>query len=146
NLAAELAKNSIDFFIAQSEDPDQLARVLQTVEREGGHVPTLVLTSQSDRIPERLKRFAHCVSLQQLLESNIRWHIRLARTMRRLEQVRAHFDDAESVLILLQDDPDPDAIASGLALRQVLGRNKQTATIGSFGRVSRPENIAMVRL
>jgi nanoRNase/pAp phosphatase (c-di-AMP/oligoRNAs hydrolase) len=50
------------------------------------------------------------------------------------------------VLILLQDDPDPDAIASGLALRQVLGRNKQTAPLGSFGRVTRPENIAMVKL
>src|SRR5205085_11427995 len=60
--------------------------------------------------------------------------------------MKAHFDTAESVLILLQDDPDPDAIASGLALRQVLGRNKQTAPLGSFGRVTRPENIAMVKL
>src|SRR5438132_11181624 len=66
--------------------------------------------------------------------------------MRRVEEVKAEFENAESVLILLQDDPDPDAIASGLALRQVLGRNKQTAPLGSFGRVTRPENIAMVRL
>ncbi len=146
NLATELARDSIDFFLAQSEDPDQLARILQTVERDGGKVPTLVLTSQSDRIPEKLRRFAHCVSLQQLLESNIRWHIRLAKTMRILEEVRAHFEEAESVLILLQDDPDPDAIASGLALRQVLGRNRQTAPLGSFGRVTRPENIAMIKL
>src|SRR5439155_14779517 len=99
-----------------------------------------------ERIPEKYKSFAHFVSLQELLESNIRWHIRLAKTMRRLEEVRAHFDEAEYVLILLQDDPDPDAIASGLALRQVLGRNKQTAAIGSFGRVTRPENIAMIKL
>src|SRR6185436_1991535 len=42
--------------------------------------------------------------------------------------------------------PDPDAIGSGLALRQVLGRNKQTAPLVSFGRVTRPENIAMVKL
>jgi nanoRNase/pAp phosphatase (c-di-AMP/oligoRNAs hydrolase) len=104
------------------------------------------LTSQSERIPEQFKSFAHCVSLQELLESNIRWHIRLAKTMRRLEEVNSHFEEAESVLILLQDDPDPDAIASGLALRQVLGRNKQTAPIGSFGRVTRPENIAMIKL
>jgi nanoRNase/pAp phosphatase (c-di-AMP/oligoRNAs hydrolase) len=146
DLATELAKDSIDLFLAQSEDPEKLSKVLQTVQREGGKVPTLVLTSQSDRIAEEFRRFAHCVSLQQLLESNIRWHIRLAKTMRLLEEVHAHFDKAESVLILLQDDPDPDAIASGLALRQVLGRNKQTATIGSFGRVTRPENIAMIKL
>src|SRR5207244_12955959 len=107
---------------------------------------TLVLTSQSERIPEKYKSFAHFVSLPELLESNFRWHVRLAKTMRRVEEVKAHFEGAESVLILLQDDPDPDAIASGLALRQVLGRNKQTAPLGSFGKVTRPENIAMVKL
>src|SRR5215471_395497 len=146
HLAAELSRNSIDLFIAQSEDPDRLAKVLQTVQRDGHRVPTLVLTSQSDRIPDNLKSFAHCVSLRELLESNIRWHIRLAKTMRRYEEMRILFEGAESILILLQDDPDPDAIASGLALRQVLGRNKQTAPLGSFGRVTRPENIAMVKL
>jgi nanoRNase/pAp phosphatase (c-di-AMP/oligoRNAs hydrolase) len=63
-----------------------------------------------------------------------------------VEEAKARFEGAESVLILLQDDPDPDAIASGLALRQVLGRNKQSTPLGSFGRVTRPENIAMVKL
>jgi nanoRNase/pAp phosphatase (c-di-AMP/oligoRNAs hydrolase) len=146
NLGEKLSHESVDFFVAQSEDVDRLAKVLHTVQKEGRRIPTLVLTSQAGNIPEDCKSFAHCVSLQELLEGNIRWHIRLARTMRRLEEVRAHFEDAESVLILLQDDPDPDAIASGLALRQVLGRNKQTAPIGSFGRVTRPENLAMIKL
>jgi nanoRNase/pAp phosphatase (c-di-AMP/oligoRNAs hydrolase) len=146
HLAAELSRDSLDLFIAQSEDPYRLTKVLQTVQREGHGVPTLVLTTQSDRIPDHLKSFAHCVSLKELLESNIRWHIRLAKTMRRLEEMRNLFEDAESILILLQDDPDPDAIASGLALRQVLGRNKGTAAIGTFGRVTRPENAAMIKL
>jgi len=146
NLASELSRDSIDFFLAQSEDSEWLTKVLQTVQKQGGKVPTLVLTSHSERIPEQYRSFAHFVSLQELLESNIRWHIRLAKTMRKLQEVRTHFEEAESVLILLQDDPDPDAIASGLALRQVLGRNKQTAPIGSFGRVTRPENIAMIKL
>jgi nanoRNase/pAp phosphatase (c-di-AMP/oligoRNAs hydrolase) len=146
NLAERLSKNSIDLFLAQSDDPDRLARVLETVRLQGRKVPTLVLTSHADQIPERYKSFAHFVSLQELLESNLRWHIRLAKTMRRVEEIRAHFKDAETVAILLQDDPDPDAIGSGLALRQVLGRNKQTTPLVSFGRVTRPENIAMVKL
>jgi nanoRNase/pAp phosphatase (c-di-AMP/oligoRNAs hydrolase) len=145
-FAEQLAKNSIDLFLAQSEDPDRLSKVLETVRRQGRKVPTLVLTSHPDRIPEKYKSFAHFVSLPELLETNFRWHIRLARTMRQVEAVKDHFEGAESVLILLQDDPDPDAIASGLALRQVLGRNKQSAPLGSFGRVTRPENIAMVKL
>src|SRR5436853_484562 len=146
NIAEQVATDSTDLFLAQSEDPERLSRVLGTVRQKGRRVPTLVLTSQPDRLPEKYKSFAHFVSPPELLESNFRWHIRLAKTMRRLEEVRAHFEGAESILILLQDDPDPDAIASGLALRQVLGRNKGTAPIGSFGRVTRPENTAMIKL
>ena len=146
HIAEQVGTDSLDLFLAQSEDPERLSKVLETVLQKGKRVPTLVLTSHPDRISDKYKSFAHFVSLPELLESNFRWHIRLAKTMRRVEEVKAHFEGAESVLILLQDDPDPDAIASGLALRQVLGRNKQTAPLGSFGRVTRPENIAMVKL
>lgn len=135
-----------DLFLAQSDDPDAISEILDLVGQQDHNVPTLVLTSQPDRVPEKYRSFAHIVSTPELLESNFRWHIRLARTLRLVETVKAHFESAESVLILLQDDPDPDAIASGLALRQVLGRNKQTAPLGSYGRVTRPENIAMVKL
>jgi nanoRNase/pAp phosphatase (c-di-AMP/oligoRNAs hydrolase) len=146
NPGSQVDANAVDLFVAQSDDPDWLSRILESICQQVHRVPTLVLTSQSERIPEKYKSFAHIVSLPELLESNLRWHIRLARTMRIVEEVKAYFDGAESVLILLQDDPDPDAIASGLALRQVLGRNKQTTPLGSFGRVTRPENIAMVKL
>jgi nanoRNase/pAp phosphatase (c-di-AMP/oligoRNAs hydrolase) len=145
-LLDRLSKNSVDLFLAQSEDPDRLVSLLEVVRQQGRKIPTLVLTSHSDELPQEYKSFAHCVSLHELLESHLRWHIRLAKTMRRVEEVRNHFEAAESVLILLQDDPDPDAIASGLALRQVIGRNKQTAPLGSYGRVTRPENISMVKL
>jgi nanoRNase/pAp phosphatase (c-di-AMP/oligoRNAs hydrolase) len=142
----QIETDSADLFLAQSEDPERLSKVLDSVRRQPRKIPTIVLTSHSERVAEKYKAFAHFVALPELLESNFRWHIRLARTARIVEEVRNHFEGAEAVLILLQDDPDPDAIASGLALRQVLGRNKQTAPLGSFGRVTRPENIAMVKL
>lgn len=145
-LADKLAKSPVDLFVVQSESPERLTRILEMVRQQGRKTPTLVLTSQSDEIPEILKTFPHFVALPELLESNLRWHIRLAMTMRRVEEIRAYFENAESVAILLQDDPDPDAIASGLALRQVLGRNKQTTPLVTFGQVTRPENIAMVKL
>jgi len=145
-LADRLSKNSIDLFLAQSEDPEKLTRILELVRRQQRQIPTLILTSHSEEIPQRLRSIAHCVSLPELLETNLRWHVRLARTQRLFNEVRAHFYPAERVAILLQDDPDPDAIGSGLALRQVLGRNKQTAPLVTFGRVTRPENIAMVKL
>lgn len=139
-------EEKIDLLVIQSENVEHLTDVLELVERDARRIPTLVLTSKIDRLREEFQAFAHFISLQQVLESNFRWHVRLAITKRRLEELRSKLNDAESVLILLQDDPDPDAIASGLALRYVLGRNKLTAPIGSFGKVSRPENIAMVNI
>ena len=50
------------------------------------------------------------------------------------------------VHILLQHDPDPDAIGSALALRELLGRKRATTPIVTFGEVTRPENLAMLRL
>src|SRR3954466_5583030 len=63
HFAAEIAKDSIDLFLAQSEDPEKLSKVLETVRRQGRKVPTLVLTSHADQIPDKYKSFAHFVSL-----------------------------------------------------------------------------------
>ncbi|MGI9558073.1 MAG: DHH family phosphoesterase [Thermodesulfobacteriota bacterium] len=64
-----------------------------------------------------------------------------------VKKLRKAHEGKDRILILLHDHPDPDAMASALALRAVLGRNKQTATIGHFGAtVSRPENVAMMEL
>jgi len=53
---------------------------------------------------------------------------------------------SERVALLLQDDPDPDGIASAIALRNVLGRNRATTPMFSFGQTTRAENLAMLRL
>lgn len=64
----------------------------------------------------------------------------------RLEKLRAIADPAERVALLVQDDPDPDGIASAIALRTVLGRNRSTTPLFSFGKTTRAENLAMLRL
>jgi nanoRNase/pAp phosphatase (c-di-AMP/oligoRNAs hydrolase) len=67
-------------------------------------------------------------------------------TRARVQQYQRYFNDADRVLILLHNDPDPDAIASGLALRNVLRRTRTTAIIGAVHGVTRPENLRMVNL
>jgi nanoRNase/pAp phosphatase (c-di-AMP/oligoRNAs hydrolase) len=69
-----------------------------------------------------------------------------AATRGRVERLRAQFAGAERVVIMMQDDPDPDAIASALALRVVLGRARGGTPLATFGRITRPENRAMIRL
>jgi nanoRNase/pAp phosphatase (c-di-AMP/oligoRNAs hydrolase) len=63
-----------------------------------------------------------------------------------VQRLRRHFAPAERVLIMMQDDPDPDAIASALALKTLLGRTKAAATLATFGTITRPENRAMLRI
>jgi nanoRNase/pAp phosphatase (c-di-AMP/oligoRNAs hydrolase) len=67
-------------------------------------------------------------------------------TRLKVQQYQRFFSDADRVLILLHNDPDPDAMASGLALRNVLRRTKQTAIIATLQGVTRPENLRMVNL
>jgi len=67
-------------------------------------------------------------------------------TRARVQQYQRYLADADRVLIMLHNDPDPDAMASGLALRNVLRRTKTTAIIGAIQGVTRPENLRMVNL
>ena len=67
-------------------------------------------------------------------------------TRAKVIQYQRYLSDAERVLILLHNDPDPDALASGLAIRNVLHRTKTTAIIGAIQGVTRPENLRMVNL
>jgi nanoRNase/pAp phosphatase (c-di-AMP/oligoRNAs hydrolase) len=145
SLKKQLKATNLDFLLVQSDDLERIESVLNLGRKHGQRVPTLVITTERGKVAEQA-RFVRRITMQELLEGNIRWQMVLARTARSIERIREHFESADSVLILLQDDPDPDAIASGLALRHVLGRNKQTTTIGSFGKVTRPENIAVARI
>jgi nanoRNase/pAp phosphatase (c-di-AMP/oligoRNAs hydrolase) len=69
-----------------------------------------------------------------------------ALTKQKIKELRAMVGDGDRVAIVLQDDPDPDAMASAMALRTLLGRNKQTTPFFAFKPVTRPENRTMVHL
>lgn len=67
-------------------------------------------------------------------------------TKTKIKELRTMVTESDRIAIVLQDDPDPDAMASAMALRALLGRNKQTTPIFSFTPVTRPENRTMVHL
>ncbi len=67
-------------------------------------------------------------------------------TQQKIKELRALVGESDRIAIVLQNDPDPDAMASAMALRVLLGRNKQTTPIFSFAPVTRPENRTMVHL
>ncbi|MEN8126386.1 MAG: bifunctional oligoribonuclease/PAP phosphatase NrnA [Planctomycetota bacterium] len=70
----------------------------------------------------------------------------MTQTDNKLQQLREIFNDHQTMLIVLQDNPDPDAIASAVALRRLANTlaNVQ-CSIAHGGTVERAENRALVK-
>src|SRR2546427_7911377 len=125
-------------------------KILQAVRDAGG---TLVYvlgigTASTKRAEEFHAEFPDVVhlSMSELFGGPLLTEFSRSLTRARVQQYQRYFSDAERVLIMLHNDPDPDALASGLALRNVLRRTKATAIIGAMQGVTRPENLRMVNL
>jgi nanoRNase/pAp phosphatase (c-di-AMP/oligoRNAs hydrolase) len=86
------------------------------------------------------------LDLAELLSGSLTTELSRSLTRARVQQYQRYFADADRVLILLHNEPDPDALAAGLALRSVLRRTKATAIIGALQGVTRPENVRMADL
>src|SRR6266852_2633702 len=119
----------------------QLGRVAAAVKEAAPDAPLLVL-----RDDDRPMSGATVVPLSAFGERIIQPAVDRAAQRVRADRLRAHFYDAERVLILMQDDPDPDAIASALALKTLLGRTRTSAPMCTFGTITRPENVAMCKI
>ena len=86
------------------------------------------------------------LSLSELFEAPLLTEFSRALTRARVQQYQRYLADADRILILLHNEPDPDAMASGLALRTVLHRTRATAVIAALQGVTRPENLRMTNL
>ncbi len=64
---------------------------------------------------------------------------------RKLERLREVCDGVKKVGIILYANPDPDALASALALKKILEAVGRAITIGYTGVIGRPENASMIR-
>src|SRR5262249_38291197 len=107
-------------------------------------VPVLLLHQGAE--PPLLPQYPTVTTLllPRLFREVLRPEMERACLRLKAERIRALAAGKERIGILLQDDPDPDALASGLALRALLGRTKPSAPLITFGRITRPENVAMV--
>ena len=128
--------------------PSERGRILNTVmEQTAAFAITLIEDKR-----EGAEAGAHShprvrrVTLEEICANGLVEELEKTIRAANLRTLKSIFHDQEKVLLLLQYDPDPDAIASGLAMRTLLGRNKVSAPIATFGKVTRPENMAMLRL
>lgn len=136
--------------IVEDNGRDSVQGILEAVSAAGAELIYVLSagTGDSIRSEEWSSTFPQVTTLAfaDLLKGSLLGALGRSLTRSRVRQYQQHFHDADRVLILLHNDPDPDALASGLALRAILHRTKTTAIIGAFHGVTRPENLRMANL
>ena len=137
-------------FIVENNGRRGVRKVLAAIRDAGGTLTYVLHTGPRNRKgAEELKsEFPDLADLElaELMRPTLVTELSRSMTRARVQQYQRYFADAERVLILLHNDPDPDALASGLALRNLLRRTKTTAIIGAMQGVTRPENLRMANM
>ncbi|MBI4529049.1 MAG: bifunctional oligoribonuclease/PAP phosphatase NrnA [Deltaproteobacteria bacterium] len=121
-------------------------RVYSLLRRLNKKLPILSLSSEKEAKGDQKDPLLRHLTLENMFEEFCAPQLLDAFNRQKVERIRSLFREKDKINILLQHDPDPDGIGSALALRELLGRNKTTTPIVTFGEVTRPENLAMIRL
>jgi nanoRNase/pAp phosphatase (c-di-AMP/oligoRNAs hydrolase) len=137
--------------IVEDNGRRSLKRILEAIRDAGGTLVYVIgvgITDSRKREEDLKSQFEELnyLTFAELFGSALITEFGRSITRLKVQQYQRYFSDAERVLILTHNDPDPDAMASALALRNVLRRTKQTAILGCLQGVTRPENQRMVKL
>ena len=147
-LKADLSPSTC--FIVQNSGRRSIRKILAAIRDAGGTLTYVLHTGpRNPKEAEALRNeFPDItdVELSELIRPTMVTELSRSMTRARVQQYQRYFADADRVLILLHNDPDPDALASGLALRNLLRRTKTTAIIGAMQGVTRPENLRMANM
>jgi len=148
-LRADLFANTC--VIVEDNDRKGLKKIVTAIRDAGGslvyilHVDGAPAKKSADELRAVVPEITH-LDLADLLSTSLTTELSRSLTRARVQQYQRYFADADRVLILLHNEPDPDALAAGLALRNVLRRTRTTAIIGAIQGITRPENLRMADL
>jgi nanoRNase/pAp phosphatase (c-di-AMP/oligoRNAs hydrolase) len=135
-------------FLVEDSSKRSIKKILDAIRDAGGTLIYVLHTGKrgANGRPEAEGTEVTHLDLPELLRPSLVTELSRSMTRARVQQYQRYFADADRVLILLHNDPDPDALASGLALRNLLRRTKTTAIIGAMQGVTRPENLRMANM
>src|SRR5215470_778850 len=134
--------DQVIIFVREADLRDRICRLLRNLD---GGLSIVSLTPDKNGAKESEDPLFRQLQLADVFEEFCSSQLLDTLNRKKVERIRSLFGE-KKVHILLQHDPDPDAIGSALALRELLGRNRPTTPIVTFGEVTRPENLAMIRL
>jgi nanoRNase/pAp phosphatase (c-di-AMP/oligoRNAs hydrolase) len=137
--------------VVEDDGRHSLRKILEAIFNAGATLVYVLAVGAShsrEREEELKAQFPelYYVALPELFGGPLLTEFSRALTRLKVQQYQRFFSDADRVLILMHNDPDPDAMASGLALRTVLRRTKQTAVLAALHGVTRPENQRMMNM
>jgi nanoRNase/pAp phosphatase (c-di-AMP/oligoRNAs hydrolase) len=138
-------------FIVEVNGRRSIKKIIDAIRDAGGtliyvlHTGKRHANGKTDGLKPDAAEVTH-FDLAELIRPTLVTELSRSMTRARVQQYQRYFADADKVLILLHNDPDPDALASGLALRNLLRRTKTTAIIGAMQGVTRPENLRMANM
>ncbi len=142
---AKLGARPGDGFALVSEEPAFARAAVAAVAEAAPDAPILMLSDALNPAELPSHPCLRATGLRSLIRDDVDEEFEHLTNLRRVVSLRTLLGSREKVGILLQPDPDPDGIAGGYALRALLGRKSPTAPLVSFGKVRRPENVAMVQ-
>jgi len=148
-VRADLTPNTC--VIVEDNGKKSLKRIVTAIRDAGGsllyilHVAGEPTKKGQDDLRSVVPEITH-LDLGRLLSGALTTELRRSLTRARVQQYQRYFADVDRVLIMLHNEPDPDALAAGLALRNVLRRTRTTAIIGAMQGITRPENVRMADL
>ncbi len=145
-LKADISPNTC--FIIEDNGRRSIRKVLAAIRDAGGTLVYVLHTvpgKAGDALRTEFPEVTH-LDLPEVIRPTLVTELSRSMTRARVQQYQRYFADADRVLILLHNEPDPDALASGLALRNLLRRNKNTAIIAAVQGVTRPENLRMANM
>ena len=148
-IKADISPQTI--IIIEDTGKRNLPRAIESIRDAGGLLIYVLGVGSADREKRAAAIRAQFpdvsyLSLSELFEAPLLTEFSRSLTRARVQQYQRYLSDADRILILLHNEPDPDAMASGLALRTLLHRTKATAVIGALEGVTRPENLRMANL
>jgi nanoRNase/pAp phosphatase (c-di-AMP/oligoRNAs hydrolase) len=142
----KLKLQHVDQAIVFTRDPDTQERVCRLLRNLDKGMSIVSLTSGGNGKKQVADPLVRQLNLPDIFAEFCATHLLDTLNIKKVERIRSLFAEGEKIHILLQHDPDPDAIGSALALRELLGRNRATTPIVTFGEITRPENLTMIRL
>lgn len=142
-----ITPSGADVFVVELAEPDKTQRVLSLMSQLLPNNQALILQNDRNLGLSAPNGYNYLyVPIWDVFNHGVGRDIRRLKSRKKVQELRVVLDTLNEFAILLHDNPDPDGLSSALALRALTGRTKNNAPIVTFAPITRPENLAMIRL